>query len=126
MPALSATLTKTLFVSLGEDALKFLAGIWLQPRTVQVAFEPAQYSALKHAAAFMEAHYSTQRFVDFQTMLPAVLVGVQFNDRRLREAALDCVASLARLSQAKNPSDVYAFDAIYGASSGMMFLHFNR
>jgi U3 small nucleolar RNA-associated protein 10 len=119
IPTLSSALTKTLFVSLGEDSLKFLAGIWLQFRSTQAVSEASQYSAVKHAAAFIEAHYSTQRFVDFQTVLPAVLVAVQLGDHRLREAALDCITGLNRLSQAKSPSGVYAFDAIYGASSGM-------
>ena len=119
LPSLSSQLTTNLFVSLGEDALKFLAGVWLQPRSATSGFQSYQYSALKHAAAFFEAHFSSQRYVDFQTVLPAVLVAVQYENRRLREAALECIFALERISQAKNPSAVYAFDAIYGTSSGM-------
>ena len=114
---LSSNLVTTLFVNAGADALQFLAGIWLQARSNSES-GPAQYSALKHAAAFLEAHYSTQRFVDFQTIVPAVLVAVQCSDRRLREAALECVSGLVHLAQAKSPSAVYAFDALYGAGSG--------
>ena len=120
-PALSSQLTKSLFVALGEDALKFVAGVWLRSPTSSAQFEPHRYSGLKHAAAFIEAHFSSQRFVDFQTVLPAILVAVQYEDRRLREAAMDCIAALVRLGQAKNAIAVYAFDAIYGASSGIFF-----
>ncbi|GJE92911.1 U3snoRNP10 and BP28CT domain-containing protein [Phanerochaete sordida] len=111
-PGLASNLVTALFVSIGDDALRFLAGLWLAPVAASV-----RYAALKHAAAFLEAHYSTERFVDFQTVLPALLVAVQFPERRLREAALECVAALVRLAQASSPSAVYAFDAIYGASS---------
>ena len=117
-PALSSQLTKSLFVALGEDALKFLAGVWLRSPTNSAQFEPHRYSALKHAAAFIEAHFSSQRFVDFQTILPALLVAAQDADHRIREAALDGVAAMIRLAQAKSPIAVYAFDAIYGESSG--------
>ncbi|KIP06398.1 hypothetical protein PHLGIDRAFT_128310 [Phlebiopsis gigantea 11061_1 CR5-6] len=116
-PALSSYLTTSLFMGLGEDALKFLAGIWLRSRVNSAHFEPARYSALKHAAAFMEAHFSSQRFVDFQTVLPAILVAAQNGNHRIREAALDCVAAMVRLAQAKSPIAVYAFDVIYGESS---------
>lgn len=118
LPALSSHLMTALFISLGEDALKFLAGVWLQPSAASAGSDPAQYSALKHAAAFLEAHFATQRFVDFQTVLPAVLVAVQYGDRRLREAALECVSAMVRIAQAKTPVGVYAFDVIYGAGSG--------
>lgn len=117
IPILSMHITQAQFIRLGEDALKFLAGVWLQPAS-SATFHPAQYAALRHAAAFMEAHHSSQRYIDFQTILPALLVAAQLPDHRVREAALECVAALVRLAQAKKPIGVYAFDAVYGATSG--------
>lgn len=116
IPIVSMHITQAQFIRLGEDALKFLAGVWLQPASS--TFHPAQYAALRHAAAFMEAHHSSQRYIDFQTILPAVLVAAQLPDHRVREAALECVTALVRLAQAKKPIGVYAFDAVYGATSG--------
>ncbi|EKM52689.1 uncharacterized protein PHACADRAFT_101069 [Phanerochaete carnosa HHB-10118-sp] len=113
LPGLSSNLATALFVGVGADALQFLAGVWLQPHELA----PVAHCALKHATAFLEAHCATQRAIDFQTVVPAVLVAMQDGARRVREAALDCVASLVRLAQAASPSAVYGFDAIYGESS---------
>lgn len=106
-----------LFLNVGDDALNFLVGIWLHSSTSTTA-GPAGFAALRHAAAFLEAHFATQRWVDFQTIVPAFLVALQHGHKRMREGALECVSALVRLSQAPKPTGIYAFDAIYGASSG--------
>ena len=119
LPMLSTYLIRSLFVTLGDDALKFLAGVWLHsdPTT---ACKPSESASLRHASAFLEAHYAAQRCVDFQVVLPAILVALQHGDRRMREAALEFVSVLIQLSQLQGPSSVYAFDAIYGSFSSTL------
>lgn len=116
LPFVSGHIIKSQLANIGEDALKFLASLWLDQ--TKASFEASQLAALRHAAAFLEAHYASQRFVDFQVVLPAILVAMSQSDRRIREAAFECIAALIRLSQSKKPASIYAFDKIYGASSG--------
>ncbi|KAH8084910.1 armadillo-type protein [Cristinia sonorae] len=119
VPALTSHLIRSLFITLAQDTLSFLAGVWLHSST-----EPEgvvlTYVALYHAAAFLEAHHTSQHAIDFQTIVPAVLVALQHTDSRVREAALQCATALSRLAAAKKPTAVYAYDAIYGASSGAL------
>ncbi|TCD67119.1 snoRNA-binding rRNA-processing protein utp10 [Steccherinum ochraceum] len=112
----SSYVMRSLFITLAEDTLSFLAGIWLHTATSPDAVV-LTYVSLYHAAAFLEAHNAAQHTIDFQTIVPALLVAVQHTDRRVREAALQCVAALSRLSNTKKPVAVYAYDVIYGASS---------
>ncbi|OSD00001.1 hypothetical protein PYCCODRAFT_1479448 [Trametes coccinea BRFM310] len=114
---LSTHLLRSLFVNLGDDALAFLAGVWLTASSSgKLADEQShiQYAALRHAGAFLEAHVVTQRTVDFQTVLPAMLVMLQSQDSSVREAAIRCIAVVIKISSAKEAEAVYAFDAIYG------------
>ncbi|KAI0092311.1 armadillo-type protein [Irpex rosettiformis] len=115
LPAISRHIIRILVGSLGDDALKFLAGIWLNG--ANGVDSTTRYASLRHASAYLEAHFSTQRFVDFQVIVPALLVALADGDSRVREAGLDCVTVLFRLSQAKKPVSVYAFDEIYGPGS---------
>lgn len=121
LPTLSIHLIRTLFVNLGDDALKLLVSFWLHSDPVTSA-SPAVFASVRHAAAFLEAHFSAKRWIDFQTVLPAFLVALQHGDRRIREATLECVSALIRLSQAPKPTGIYAFDVIYGAASGTSLL----
>ena len=123
LPLLSTHLLRTLFINLGDDALAFLAGVWLtasEPADDHKpeAEAPIQYAALRHAGAFLEAHVATRRTVDFQTVLPAMLVALQSRDASVREAAVRCIAVVVKLSFSSEAEGVYAFDAIYGADSG--------
>ncbi|KAH9837712.1 armadillo-type protein [Rhodofomes roseus] len=121
LPALSLHLLRALFVNLGDESLGFLAGIWLSP-SLPAKGRDADYlrtAALHHAAAFLEAHHATQHWLDFQTVLPAVLVAVQNPDRRIREAAVACLQVLVKLVE-KEPSGIYAYDAIYGPPSKLL------
>lgn len=114
LPVVSAHIIRTLVSSLGDDVLKFLTGIWLDDTSA----DTTRYAALRHAAAYLEAHFSTQRFVDFQVIVPALLVAMSDGDRRVRDAAVEVVTVLLRLSQAQKPVSVYGFDVIYGSASG--------
>lgn len=115
-PMLAGYLLRVVLINLGEDSLRFLASIWLSSDP-KVNADPSHYVSLHHAAAFLEAHHATQRWIDFQTIIPAILAALQHIDRRVRGAALECVTILAKLSQAKKPMALYAYDAIYGSSS---------
>lgn len=120
LPLLSTHLLRILFINLRDDALAFLAGIWLADgidgNEVQ---DHLRHAALRHAMAFLEAHRTTSHWVDFQTILPALLVALQNANQHVRKSAAECLSILAQLSQSKTVSEVYAFDTIYGSSSGM-------
>ncbi|RPD60690.1 hypothetical protein L227DRAFT_501246 [Lentinus tigrinus ALCF2SS1-6] len=115
LPLLSTYLLRTLFMNLGDDALAFLAGVWLTAEEDHI-----QYAALRHACAFLEAHVATQRTVDFQTVLPAMLVMLQSADPGVRDGAIRCIAVIVKLSNSKEAEAVYAFDAIYGSDSAKL------
>ncbi|KAI0070967.1 hypothetical protein K474DRAFT_1669523 [Panus rudis PR-1116 ss-1] len=118
LPLLSGYVIRNMFMNLGNDALKFLASIWLSA-DLDVPAEPQHFVALHHAAAFMEAHLATNQWIDFQTVLPTILVALQHTDRRVRGAALDCLTALVKMSEHK-PAAVYAYDEIYGSSSASL------
>lgn len=123
LPLLSTHLLRALFVNLGDDALAFLVGVWLTAagegaQDAQDGAVHIQYAALRHACAFLEAHVATQRTVDFQTVLPAMLVMLQSADAGVRDAALRCIAVVTKLPFSKEVEAVYAFDTIYGADTG--------
>lgn len=114
--AVPASLLSTQFVHLADAALSFLVGVWLS------AEEDAQLRriALSHALAFILAHKATEQVIDFQTVLPALLVALGDPDRGVRHQASGCVHLLAQLSTAKQASGVYAFDTIYGESTSQL------
>ncbi|TFY70773.1 hypothetical protein EVG20_g2223 [Dentipellis fragilis] len=119
LPLLSTALLRAQFINLSDDALAFLAGIWLtNPR--DVGQTPFRHAALCHAAAFLSAHESTEHAVDFQTILPSLLVALQDSDTAIRIVALDCVHLLVKLSDGKTATGVYAFDSIYGQGSSQL------
>ncbi|TFK83295.1 hypothetical protein K466DRAFT_498737 [Polyporus arcularius HHB13444] len=112
---LSTHLLRTLFMNLGDDALAFLAGVWLTADEDHI-----QYAALRHAGAFLEAHVATKRTVDFQTVLPAMLVMLQSADAGVRDGAVRCIAVVIKLSYSETAEAVYAFDEIYGSDSAKL------
>ncbi|PIL25975.1 hypothetical protein GSI_11729 [Ganoderma sinense ZZ0214-1] len=123
LPLLSTHLLRTLFINLGDEALSFLAGIWLTASAESQDGEGKahiEYAALRHAGAFLEAHVQAKRTLDFQTALPAMLVALQSADAGVREAAVRCIAVVVKLSFASEAEGVYAFDAIYGAESAAL------
>ena len=69
-------------------------------------------AALRHAASFLTA----QSKVDFQTILPSLIVAISGPDADIRAAAMDCVAIVA--SHHQDLTSVYGFDTIYGQKSG--------
>ncbi|KAA1474189.1 hypothetical protein DENSPDRAFT_781033 [Dentipellis sp. KUC8613] len=119
LPLLSTALLRAQFINLADDALAFLAGIWLtNPRDVRQT--PFRHAALCHAAAFLSAHESAEDTIDFQTILPSLLVALQDLDTAVRIVALDCLHLLVKLSAGKTAKAVYAFDSIYGQGSSQL------
>lgn len=109
-------ITRTLLGELGNDALCLLAGVWSDddcPPSVQVA-------ALKHCQAFIASRADGTDFKqDFQIIIPSLLLALQSPDRSTRETAMDCISALATSDSSTKDVPVYAFDSLYGASSGM-------
>ncbi|KAF6741372.1 hypothetical protein DFP72DRAFT_995311 [Ephemerocybe angulata] len=113
VPSLALGLLQILFASLKSDVLSFLAGIWTSDVT---ELQRLQTLALLQATAFLEAHVQEADGIDFQTILPALLVALHGSNAQSRLAALECLKRLQIVSQGKL-TQVYKFDLIYGQNS---------
>ncbi|KAG6836982.1 hypothetical protein H0H93_016935 [Arthromyces matolae] len=118
-PVFTTGVLRSLFVSLQSDALAFLAGIWTMPSKTGGTIENLHTVALHHADAFLQAHLQENDGVDFQTVLPSLLVALQSNNKDQRNIASSCLSTLNDLAQGKFTS-VYAFDTIYGESEDQL------
>ncbi|KAK0476138.1 hypothetical protein IW261DRAFT_1643515 [Armillaria novae-zelandiae] len=103
---------RTLFMNIADEALAFLTGVW-----VNCDDEDLAVVAFGHTIALLKAHVSGDESVDFQTIVPSLLVSLQSPNLEIRKATLQCVSLLAKASE-KKYARVYAFDTIYGASTG--------
>ncbi|TFK48252.1 hypothetical protein OE88DRAFT_1664727 [Heliocybe sulcata] len=119
LPVLTSSILRALFINLGDDSLAFLAGIWTScaegdenPDARRV-----REAALLHSAAFLAAHDGTEKAVDFQTILPCLLVALQDTETAVRRAAVECISVIKSLSEAKEASSIYGYETIYGPSS---------
>ena len=112
-PRLAMNLLQTLFVNLKDDALAFLAGVWISCILKNGDADLLASVGLHHAAAFLEAHIAEDDGMDFQTILPAFLVALQSQDVEVRKTALTCISCLRRLADRRFTA-VYRFDTIYG------------
>ncbi|KAK0216141.1 armadillo-type protein [Armillaria fumosa] len=102
---------RTLFMNIADEALAFLTGVW-------VNFDDGDLAVVSfgHTIALLKAHMSGDESVDFQTIVPSLLVSLQSPNLEIRKAALQCVSLLAKASE-KKYARVYAFDTIYGTST---------
>ncbi|KAJ6464259.1 hypothetical protein C8R47DRAFT_1180243 [Mycena vitilis] len=116
VPLLTIGLLSEIFSHLKDDALAFLAGVWT---TCLESAADICVVALRHAAAFLEAHKEEADGVDFQTILPALIICLPSTDPEIRAAALDCI-SIQRDLTVQRFTAVYAFDAIYGDSEAKL------
>ncbi|KAH9044915.1 hypothetical protein EDB83DRAFT_2406035 [Lactarius deliciosus] len=116
LSTIPASLLRAQFINLADDALAFLVGVWLSAE----GDAQLRRTALSHALTFILAHETTEQVIDFQTVLPALLVALGDPDRGVRHRASECVHLLAQLSTAKQVSGVYAFDTIYGDSTSQL------
>lgn len=110
LPLLSISIIRTLFLNLKEDALAFLAGT-LVCNLKENMDRGVCVTAMRHIAAFMTA----QPHIDFQNVLPSLVVAIADNDADVRQAALDCIAVMA--ANHTSLVAVYGFDTIYGEDS---------
>lgn len=136
-PVLTTSILGNLFITLKDDVLALLAGFWsdnlppIPPNGKGVSDEDQvekaeflRYVALKHGTALLNAHWSGTADreggsgIDFQTVIPALIIALQSEERRCRDAAFECVTLLRGLAEKKFVS-VYKFDVIYGADDGM-------
>jgi len=114
VPILASSVLRSLFTSLQDEALVFLAGLWsCSPTHTPAALKKI---VLLHGAAFLEAHVSEGDGIDFQTVLPALLVSLTDHDRDVRAGALNCITRI-RLASETQLKSVYHFDVVYGSSN---------
>ncbi len=114
-----------LFKNMGFKALLFLAGLWMQSRDksrTSNAASLAKYVALRHALAFLQAQQSAEVHIDFQVIIPSLLCALQETEKRVRAAAMDCLSVLASSVGGPKSSNVYAYDTVYGTSSGLWMI----
>ena len=115
---LSQILLRTILAQLREDALVFFASIWTTTTGSRL-----QLAALRHAQAFVTAYANSPNAVmDFQLVLPALLMAVQLTDRHVRAAAVQVLKVISDLASCST-EETYAVDTIYGSRSGMHPFH---
>lgn len=130
-------LVPVLFERLGGTAPAFLAGVWTAPTQahepaggVDVAVlaaalathhvtpppeVPLRLMAMRHAALLVRAAAARDRALDWQTLLPSLLVVLCDPAPVLRDAASQLLVALA--SAVGDAREMYGFDAVYGEAS---------
>ncbi|KAJ3917389.1 hypothetical protein F5877DRAFT_44742 [Lentinula edodes] len=120
---------RTLFANLGGEVGVFLSSIWLQfcckSDTEDEDISTLGSFALYHLAAFLQAHTITpsagKAVVDFQILVPMVVIALSSSVQEVRKAAVECLSTLTVLSvdgnnKRKKFDVVYAFDRVYGVA----------
>ncbi|KAK4048437.1 snoRNA-binding rRNA-processing protein utp10 [Microbotryomycetes sp. JL201] len=113
--ALATLLLRALFTRmLLDDSLAFFASLYTsttQPSELQIA-------ALNDAKTFVRAQHLPEvaKPVDYQAVLPSVLVALQSSNKKMRNAALELLA-VFESNAPPNIKTVYGRDHFYGASS---------
>lgn len=94
-----------------DDAVAFLASIWTTEST------PSQLKivALKDAVTFLQVQGVSKK-VDFQTIVPSVLVAVADAEKKVRVAALE-VLEVVKSVMPESTAVVYGRDQYYGAAT---------
>ncbi|KAJ3806976.1 armadillo-type protein [Lentinula aff. lateritia] len=118
---------RTLFANLGGEVGVFLSSIWLRfcckSDTKDEDLSTLGSFALYHLAAFLQAHTITppagEVVVDFQILVPMVVIALSSSVQEVRKAAVECLSTLTVLSVGENNKRkkfdvVYAFDRVYG------------
>ncbi|KAJ7790058.1 hypothetical protein B0H14DRAFT_3502070 [Mycena olivaceomarginata] len=114
-PLLTVGILAGIFFYLKDDAPAFLAGVWT---TSHNSTPDRCVLALRHAAAFLEAHNK-----EADCVLLSALVICLPSDPATRTAALDRIAGQRSLAEQRF-SAVYAFDAIHGETRCVLFILF--
>ncbi|KAF9268872.1 hypothetical protein L218DRAFT_536645 [Marasmius fiardii PR-910] len=118
-PNLKRHILRNLFLSLKGDALLFFAGIFSsscydsERDDVKIQMK---LSALHYASAFVEAAEDSEEVgIDFQTIVPSLLVALQDGSPEVRKGATQLLIKIKQSTEKKFGS-VYAFDVVYGES----------
>lgn len=124
-PKITSSILTSLFSALGsENVLSFLSGIWCS------SSPPRQReNALLYGRAYLQAHVSgdTDKVaVDFQTIVPSLLVALQDTEKGARQEAIGCVKVIREITETKfsSGSPVYGFDVVYGSTDRESFCRF--
>lgn len=116
--ALATSLLSTLFTSLvADDVLSFLAGLFTSSSPIEL-----RLSALRDSAVFIEvlSSASEKKTVDWQIVVPALVVALSDSDKKIRVEALKVLEKVRDVVVAKEVTkvgSVYGRDKFYGASS---------
>lgn len=113
LPLLSTNIIRSLFLNLKDDSLVFLAGIITRSLS-KPEDKGICVIALRHAYSFFQA----QPNVDFQAVLPSLIIALQHINLDISEATLDCIAIM--VTNHRNVDMLYGSDTIYGEGSGMI------
>lgn len=111
LTSLATTLLRSLFTGLRESSLAFLASIY----TDRSQSGHIRNASIKHAEAFLKVSARPQADVDYQTILPSLLIGLQDPVKDIRTGAHHCIEMLSKSNC--TTGNIYAFDKIYGESS---------
>ncbi|OCF41969.1 hypothetical protein I317_04161 [Kwoniella heveanensis CBS 569] len=111
-PSLAQVLLRALLAQLGEEALLFLASVWTSQSPLAL-----RTASLRHATAFVSAYAGVkiEQGIDFQIMIPSVLVALRDSEKPIRAAAVDLLRAMALNAQASE--NIYALDTVYGSRS---------
>ncbi|ORY85937.1 U3 small nucleolar RNA-associated protein 10 [Leucosporidium creatinivorum] len=110
--AFGTSLLRSIFSHLvTDDTIAFLASIWSDKKT------PAQLKvvALKDGVTFLRVQGERKK-VDFQTVVPAVLVALADGEKKVRVAAVE-VLEVVQSVMPENTGVVYGRDQFYGAGT---------
>jgi U3 small nucleolar RNA-associated protein 10 len=118
LPVLSSSILQILFHNLKGHSIAFLAGIWTAGFSEN--FEDSRGISLLHAAAFLEARILEDDGIDFQTIVPSLLVALQSPDSQIRQGALECISRVRILAE-RSLKSVYRFDVIYGETNSTLW-----
>ncbi|KAI5481102.1 U3 small nucleolar RNA-associated protein 10 [Pseudohyphozyma bogoriensis] len=94
---------------LADDALAFLASVWTD-KAVVVALRTI---ALRDGAAFVEALKDVKGDVDFQVVVPAVVVALGDKEKKVRTQAISFLEVLVKVAP-KTSAPVYGKAVFYG------------
>lgn len=116
---LAKKITRSIFTGVvGEDSLAFLASIWTLNGSAELSA-----IALRDAAAYVVAR-AAKGSIDFQMLLPAVLVALQSNSAKVRTYGMNLLTALESVIPSAT-AQVYGQEVFYGPTSGSSSLAFD-
>lgn len=110
---LSSKILQSLFThSITDDSLAFFTSIWITSPSIEL-----KVIALRDATDYIRASQSiVTKNVDYQIILPALVIALGDVDKRVRLAALECLRVYGSGIKAGN-TEVYGKDLFYGKSA---------